>query len=187
MKKSIACIISVALLMSFVSCSVSDSDSKTDRDGEETETETTAQDYNPEITFSTTDRDGNAYDESIFAEHELTMINMFEPWCGPCVGEMGAIESLYAAYSKSGFFVIGMYSDTGYEEELDQILSDNGTEYPIVHFTDDFNDYVSGYVPTTIFVDCEGHVVATSDADEGVLYIGSRTYSQWEAIITELL
>lgn len=185
MKKTIALILSAALMMSFVACSPADSESTTENDHDETEA--SEQNYDPDITFTTTDRDNNTYDESIFAEHDLTMINMFEPWCGPCVGEMGDIQDLYDKYNESGFFVIGLYSDTGYEDDLDQILSDNGTEYPILHFTNDFNDYVSGYVPTTIFVDREGHVVATADADEGVLYIGARSYSDWEAIITELL
>ena len=38
----------------------------------------------PAVAFVTEDLDGNIWDESCFAGHKLTMINFWEPWCGPC-------------------------------------------------------------------------------------------------------
>ena len=65
--------------------------------------------YEPDFRFSTTDRDGEAYDESIFAGQTLTMINFWEPWCGPCVSEMPDLEKLYQTYRDKGFLILMAY------------------------------------------------------------------------------
>ena len=198
MKKIVASMLSIAVFISFASCSTVDKNdnrddseqtvdgaSVLDKEDEDTDTEELS-DYSPDFTFSTTDRDGNSYDETIFADHELTMINLFEPWCGPCVGEMGDIEALYETYSDAGFYVIGVYSDTGYEADLDEILDENGITYPILHFSNDFQQFQSGFVPTTLFVDRDGHIVTTNTGGDPT-YVGSQDYASWESIILELI
>lgn len=150
-------------------------------------TETSSQpEYFPDFTFTTTDRDGKTFDESIFAEHELTMVNFFEPWCGPCVSEMDDIEQLYEDFSSAGFMVIGVYSDTSMEDELDGILSSTKVSYPVLHFNNDFARFTTGYYPTTIFVDGEGHIVSMEDSSD-FLYIGAGNYDYWESVVTGYL
>lgn len=202
MKRFISAALCVSLAFSLVACS-SDSGRRNrrdrdrdddDRDREEqvesvetTEEESSDPDFVPDFTFSTTGRDGASYDESIFEGNELTMINFFEPWCGPCVGEMGDLERLYEDYSGSGFTVIGVYSDTSMESDLDDILSQNGVTYPILHYTGEFDQFQTGYVPTTVFVDGDGHIVFDASADIGNAYVGSRDYSGWSQIIDRLM
>ena len=45
---------------------------------------------------------------------------------------------------------------------------------------DVFDQFQTGYVPTTVFIDSEGDQV-------GETAIGSRSYSDWEALVLELL
>ena len=160
--------------------------------------------YAPDFSFSVTDRNGLVYDESVFAEHELTMINFWEPWCGPCVGEMPDLQALYEAYADRGLLILGVYSTGGMEDDVAQVLDRTGVQYPILFATGGFEQFQSGYVPTTIFVDREGHVIhrelspdersAFSDVIQvlgeeqtSALYIGSNSYDGWAAIVEGLL
>lgn len=137
-----------------------------------------------EVVFATTDREGNTWDESVFADAELTMINFWEPWCGPCVGEMPDLQKLQDNYADRGFQILGVYSTEGMEEDVDAALARTGVTYPILHYTEAFDRFQSGYVPTTVFIDREGSVLAGAD---GELYIGSNSYEGWAEIIEGLL
>ena len=142
------------------------------------------------FTFVTKDRDGNEFTESIFADHEITMINFWEPWCGPCIREMPDIQKLYENYCDLGLLVVGVYADTSYESDVDEILKSAGTTYPILLDSHDFDRFRTPYVPTTVFIDRNGHVaVPPSDAayKEGEVIIGSNSYEVWESVILSLL
>ncbi len=136
------------------------------------------------LSFTTTDRDGNTWDESVFAGHALTMINFWEPWCGPCVHEMPDLQKLQENYADRGLLILGVYSTDGMEADVDSVLKSSGVTYPILHYTEAFDRFQSGYVPTTIFVDREGNVLSGS---EGELYIGSNSYEAWAEIVEGLL
>jgi thiol-disulfide isomerase/thioredoxin len=113
------------------------------------------------------------------------MINFWEPWCGPCIAEIGDLERLYEDYSDKGFQIIGVYSEQTMENEVDEILRENNVSYPVLHYTSEFDRFQSGYVPTTVFVDRQGKVLAMSDGTGCI--IGSNTYSDWAAIIENLI
>lgn len=215
MKKFVAMVLCLAVIMGTASCSATTENSRKNRreetsseetkkkreteadGGTEEETEETTHDNDTNIVysgdqvkFSTSDRDGNHYDESIFADYELIMINFWEPWCGPCVGEIPDLQQLYADYKDKDFLIIGVYSETTMESEVDQILNDSKVDYLILKYTSDFDKFQSGYVPTTIIVDKNGNVINTGESYQGVdesLIVGSRSYRDWEAIITRYL
>ena len=132
------------------------------------------------LSFSTTDREDNAWDESCFQQAELTMINFWAPWCPPCVGEMPELEKLYESYAEQGFTILGVYSTADREDEVDAVLAECGTTYPILHDCPDFDVFQSGYVPTTVFVDSRGQLV-------GEMQIGAMSYEGWAALVEELL
>ena len=214
-KKIISAILCAAMVMGIASCGSTDETRKHRDDERETvedskreggenvvetetsETETypqasapnttfeTDEDFAPDFYFTTTDRVGNEWNESVFANAEVTMINFWEPWCSPCVNEMPDLEKLYENYQDQGFQIIGVYSETGMEYEVDQILKDCHTTYPILLYTTEFDQFQTGYVPTTIFVDSKGHVLDIPGGDNVV--IGGQSYRDWEAIIKKLL
>ena len=132
------------------------------------------------FTFTTTDRDGNRADETIFSGHRLTLLNFWEPWCGPCVQEMPELQKLYEDYSENGLLIIGIYSTPGMEEDVTDVLASADTAYPILHYTADFDGFRTGYVPTSVFIDGEGKPV-------GEIIIGARGYSEWEALVLEYM
>ena len=136
------------------------------------------------LVFSTVDRGGETWDQSVFLSHKLTMINFWEPWCGPCVGEMADLQRLQDTYAERGLLILGVYQTADAEEDVDAVLSYTGVTYPILHYTQEFDDFESGYVPTTIFVDGEGRVIGEGSS---ALYIGSNSFEGWAAVVEDLL
>ena len=144
-----------------------------------------AEDFDPELFFETTDRDGNVWNESSLSSNKLTMINFWEPWCGPCVREIPDLERLYENYKDRGFVIIGVYEEKGMENEVSEILNDSKVTYPILHYTGEFDRFQTGYVPTTVFIDSKGHIITMPDGTESV--IGSNSYEKWESYINSFL
>lgn len=134
----------------------------------------------PGLIFETTDREGNPVDQSVFADAKLTILNFWEPWCPPCVAEMPDLQKLYEDLSPEGLQIIGVYSTPGQEADVDAVLESAGTTYPILHYTDAFDVFQTGYVPTTVFIDSEGDPV-------GETQIGSHSYAEWETLVRQLL
>ena len=136
------------------------------------------------LVFSAEDRGGETWDQSVFLSHKLTMINFWEPWCGPCVGEMADLQRLQDTYAERGLLILGVYQTADAEEDVDAVLSQTGVTYPILHYTQEFDAFQSGYVPTTIFVDGEGRLIGEGSS---ALYIGSNSFEGWAAVVEELL
>ena len=109
------------------------------------------------------------------------MVNFWEPWCQPCVGEMEDLENLYEDYKDSGLAIMGVLSSNDYDDDARTVLRQLGITYPIVHADNNLALYETDSVPTTIFVDAEGNVLT----DEP--YIGARDYNDWLTIISDLM
>ena len=132
--------------------------------------------FDPDVRFTGTDQYGNEINENVFREHVLTMINFWEPWCGPCVGEMPELEQMYQ--NRGGeLLILGVYWT---EDGAAEVLSETGITYPVILFDSAFERYQTGYVPTTIFVDPGGHVI-------GQPYVGARSGADWNEIVTKMI
>lgn len=134
-----------------------------------------------EFSFATKDINGNDVTSDIIKDAKLIMVNFWEPWCKPCVGEMPDLQLLYDAYKDEGFLVLGFYTTEGMDSEIKSILEDCGTSYPILLATSNLTKFMTDYVPTTIFVDSKGNVISADP------FIGSNSYSGWEDIINGYL
>ena len=106
--------------------------------------------------------DGEAISNEIFADYDLTMVNLWATWCKPCVNEMAELAELHKALPENlNMISIGHDADT--ESELaKQILETKGAEFDTVVADDNMRgtllkDYMT--FPTTIFVDKDGNIV----------------------------
>lgn len=143
-------------------------------------------------TFASEDLEGNAVDQTIFEGHDLTMVNIWATFCGPCLDEMPDLGELNTQYADQNFQIVGMVvdvlnQDLTYNEEqvalAKEVVEKTGASYThLLPSTDLLMNkliYVTG-VPETVFVDSEGNQVGES-------YLGARSKEEWSEIIEELL
>lgn len=143
--------------------------------------------------FSTTDVFGNEYTQAVFAQYDLTLVNVFATWCSPCVNEMPELEELRAHYEAQGvrLGVIGMVMDvetaTGRDEdalELAQILHERSkVGFPfLIPDEGKMNGRLVGVesYPESFFVNANGNIV--SDA-----IIGANDFEGWKKLTDEML
>ena len=135
--------------------------------------------------FSATDLDGNTIDQSMLADYDLTMVNVWATYCGPCIDEMPDLGKISKEYQDKGFQIVGIVSDTYDAEDATakEIVEETGADYShIVLNTDLVNGPLKDVqvVPTTFFVDKNGNQV-------GQVITGSKSESNWKKIIDDLL
>lgn len=136
------------------------------------------QSYQPDFTFVSEDQNGATQTSDMFAEHKITMLNLWAYWCGPCIQEMPDIQKLHENYAAKGLHVVGVMG--GGEEDLTK-LKELGITYTNIYLVDGLNEVLNtGYIPATIFVDSEGHILGTT-------YVGARSYEAWAEIVEDLL
>lgn len=113
--------------------------------------------------FTTTDLDGNEVTESIFSGYDLTVINVWGTFCGPCIGEMPELAQWHKELPEN-VQLIGLVSDVnegGDVSAAQKILSDTGVQFVNLLSSNSLIPLLSmsQYVPTTYFVDSEGKMV----------------------------
>lgn len=181
MKKTI-CLLLVLLLLCLSACSQGDPITATT-----VETTTPAAETQPHVetappaptgfTFSTTTLDGEPVTQEIFEGYKLILLNFWEPWCGPCVGEMPDLERIYQTLKDKGLLILGIsYTQDGTAE----VISQTGVTYPLLQYTDEFYPLTTAYVPTTVFMNAAGEQLTPPTP-------GAHSYEAWLSWINELL
>lgn len=127
----------------------------------------------------------------LIAENDLTMINVWGTFCGPCLSEMPDIEALYEKYEQRGFCVVGLTCDVlddsddsvqnSEMNDAKRIAEELNITYPLLAETSEMKEEIKTYaVPTTYFVNSSGEI-------QGEPLVGSRTGTEWESRISDLL
>ncbi len=119
--------------------------------------------------FTAVDLNGNTVTESIFSEKDLTVVNIWGTFCGPCVGEMPELGT-WAQEMPDNVQLIGLVIDVAGEEDTEHrdlavsIMEKAGADFTQIIANQDFADILKDVygVPTTIFVDKEGNIVGDS-------------------------
>lgn len=115
--------------------------------------------------FHSYDLAGNEVDSSIFANADITVVNIWGTFCGPCVEEMPELAA-WDEELPDNVQIVGIVGDVfsqdaaEYKDALD-IVSSTGVKYTNIIASGELKDYmknVSAY-PTTLFVDKEGKFV----------------------------
>lgn len=114
-----------------------------------------------QFVFSTTDLDGNPVSSAeLFSQNEITLLNLWTSWCGPCIGELEDLQALHADLQGKGCGVMGMLLD----DDLDtarQLIKENGVAYPVLLGPEGLEDFLAvESVPTTLLIGRDGTVLA---------------------------
>ena len=120
------------------------------------------------IEFSAKDINNKNITSEIFEDAELTMINIWGTFCGPCIKEMPDLAQLNKNNENKGFQIIGIVIDAVNRKGLPDSKLLNGILQNVFA------------VPTTIFVDKNGNQV-------GETYTGSRSLAAWQKIVDSLI
>lgn len=112
--------------------------------------------------FTTVDTDGNTVTQEIFADYDLTMVNIWATWCGYCIEEMPAFAELKNRLPEN-VNLITICTDADTEAELaGEILAYANANFQTLLVSDEMNAQlirgVYGF-PTTYFLDSSGQAV----------------------------
>ena len=139
--------------------------------------------------FSMEDVNGETYTQEMFADHDLTMINVFTTWCSPCIREIPDLEKLSKEMEDQGVQDVGIVLDVAGnadEETIEKaklLAEKTGAAYPfLIPDAGYLNGRLAGIsaVPEIFFADKEGNIV-------GETYSGSRSFEDWKGIVEKEL
>ena len=116
--------------------------------------------------FTATDLDGNTVTESIFREKDLTVLNIWGTFCGPCIGEMPELGE-WAKEMPENVQIVGLIIDINGEEDIEHhdlavdITQKAGADFTNLIANADFAPILKDVigVPTTLFIDGDGNLV----------------------------
>ncbi len=196
MKKLLAILLAMTLLCG---CGADDmavtTVETTKPDIEASEDEDTSADIEPmgpfEV-FTVEDIEGNEVTHEIFADADLTVINIWGTFCGPCISEMPDLGALSHEYADKGVQFIGLVGDAfdnqgnidaAIVEDAKAIVEQTGADYlhllPMNELLWNVMSQITAY-PTTVFVDSEGKQVDYA-------YMGAADKDTWAARIDAAL
>lgn len=118
--------------------------------------------------FSGVDFNGDAINNDVFGDYDVSVVNFWSNGCGSCIEEMPELEEYYQGFKDKKINLIGVAvsaGDSGEERATaDEILASKGVTYrniiPDIEsaFYKDFIGKVTGY-PITYIVDSEGNMI----------------------------
>lgn len=115
--------------------------------------------------FNTTDLDGNPVTDEILQNADVTIINYWATWCGPCRGELpyfGELADYYENTPEADIQIIGVISEGGgcTPETAKAMLEQNGCHYLNLRADTVLKNVfkTSQYIPQTLVVDRTGTV-----------------------------
>lgn len=138
------------------------------------------------LEFTLKDLDDNDVTDAIFKESNLTMVNVWGTFCGPCIREMPDLAALHKELEDEGISILGIISDTpdpANEDAARKIVQETGVTFQSLIPDDNMKNSlltsISG-VPTSFFVDGKGNIV-------GEVITGSRSKEEYLEIMLETL
>ena len=177
MKKFLCVLMAVCLLALCISaCSRSDNNGEadvtdtvvTDANGDPVEGQDAydeeddfVTDFTDLHTFSADTRDGGHFGPEDFAKYDVTIINCWATFCGPCIGEMPDIAEYQKSLPENVQLITYCLDGSDCFDDMKKILDDAGyTGITLVNGDGDLQTLGSQimYVPTTLFVDSKGNV-----------------------------
>lgn len=165
----------------FVSCNEPD-------EAQKQASNTTADEQTGILVFSTKDLENNIVTNDVFANYDLTLVNVWGTFCGPCKAEMPDLEAAYKEYATKKCNVIAITIDLSEDDNSNlelakEILKDAGCSFKALYNVADFDKVTSmlSGVPATFFVDKNGEIIKDS------LHIGRTSTDEFKKLFEKHL
>ena len=117
------------------------------------------------LSFRTMTLDNEEVSQNVFSDYDLTIVHVWGTFCGPCIAEMGEYGDLYRDLPEN-VNLVGIICDVydGIDtnvKEAHSILRNADAEFMNLRTSDSVFEVIETfqYVPSSFFVDREGHVV----------------------------
>lgn len=145
---------------------------------------------NPFGTFSAQTLEGETITDEIFTQADLTIVNLWGTFCGPCINEMPTLGKLHEELDNVQ--VLGIVldcTDQSGNPDPDQvqtaldITAATGANYPTAVLNMELAMLGMAnyqYIPTTLFVDGNGDIIGTE-------HVGALDEDGWRQVIAERL
>ena len=190
MKKRIPVFLLLTMTLSLSACGKSDTDKGTSITDSNTRQESSSSEQSEFVpvslvNFSAKDFEGNTVTKDIFADYDLTMVNLWTTTCSYCIEEMPVLNELRKEFQDDGvrFNIISVCMDVGNTEEINdtglkkakEIVEKAGAEYPaLIPDSVLLEGRLKGIqaFPESFFVDSEGNVVSEP-------YVGAMPKNHW--------
>lgn len=92
---------------------------------------------------------------------QVTLVNIWATWCGPCREEIPALDSLYRALAPQGFRIAAVSIDTDDSEKVKAWIATYGVAFDVLH--DQSGDIQQTFrttgVPESFLVDKRGRIM----------------------------
>lgn len=135
------------------------------------------------------DLDGSQLSGDIFKENKLTLVNVWNLGCTPCIQEIPHLNEINEAYKDKGVAVYGLYYNFGNplsdsdKTQIHDLLKSAEATYPHIEpsqrmYESDEMQQLQAF-PTTFFVDGEGNIVEAVE--------GARDFDGWKNLIENIL
>ena len=121
--------------------------------------------------FDLQDLNGRRVSSDIFGDYSITIVNIWQSTCGPCIEEIGALKVIYDEYRDEDVNVLGISIDNMEvidEEGLEDLLETMDVKYTNLIADDDYFMEIATHMratPTTFIVDSKGELLM--EAKEG--------------------
>ena len=108
------------------------------------------------VEFEFTSLDGRSY-KLADLKGKVVVINFWATWCGPCVQEMPTLARLYDKFKADGLEVLAVATDKE-AEKVAPFVAKRKLNFPIFKRADLGKLYAVEVIPTSIFIDRQGHI-----------------------------
>ncbi len=139
--------------------------------------------------METVDLEGGKVDRSIFTQNKLTLVNLWNSGCPPCINELPILDKLNEEYRDKGVAIKGLIYEfgAGLEDEIrtevEGIIREGDIKFQQLLVSEQMlESKILGQVrafPTTYFVDKDGEIIGFIE--------GAGNYDEWKGLIEQVL